>query len=277
MSEENRTRLIFPPVLCAVLATIWLLATPAAGGDNPAAEGFDVAGSDPEAIQIADEVMQAMGGREAWDATRYVTWNFFDRRRHLWDKHTGDIRVEGITRDSEKAFVVLMNIHTGSGRAWLEGEEVTDPEVLAEMLDYGEAVWINDGYWMFMPYKLKDSGVTLSYVGEGTMLDGSGAHVLQLTFEGVGRTPENKYLVYVGLDSGLVEQWDFFAEATDAEPRFQNPWSNWQRYGRILLSDSRGDGGHTDIAVFSEVRPTIFTDPAPVDWPALLALGERPR
>ena len=264
-------------LLLTVLLTGWLLDTPVAASDNPAAEGFNATGSDPEAIRIADEVMQSMGGREAWDATRYVTWNFFGLRRHLWDKHTGDIRVEGITRESEKPFVVLMNIHTGSGRAWLEGEEITDPEGLAEMLDYGEAVWINDGYWIFMPYKLKDSGVTLRYVGEGKMLDGRGAQVLQLTFEGVGRTPENKYLVYVGLESGLVEQWDFFAEATDAEPRFQNPWANWQRYGKILLSDSRGERGHTDVAVFSEVPPNIFTDPAPVDWSALLALAEPPR
>jgi hypothetical protein len=125
-----------------------------------------------------------------------------------------------------------------------------------------------------MPYKLKDSGVTLRFVGERQMLDGRPADVLQLTFEEVGRTPENKYLVYVGRDSSLVEQWDFFSEATDPEPRFQNPWGNWQRYGAILLSDDRGERGHTDIAVFREIPPAALTDPAPVDWPGLLALGE---
>lgn len=251
----------------------WALESPAASSENPAATGFNAAGSDPRAIEIADQVMQAMGGRGAWDETRYVTWNFFGRRRHLWDKHTGDIRVEGITRESEQPFIILMNIHTEKGRAWLDGEEVSDPEGLAELLDYGEAVWINDGYWIFMPYKLKDSGVTLGYLGEGEMVDGRAAEVLQLTFEEVGRTPENKYRIYIAKDSGLVEQWDFFSNASDVEPRFQNPWDNWQRYGDILLSDGRGERGHTDVAVFGEVPRSLFTDPAPVDWDELVARG----
>ncbi|MEZ5331564.1 MAG: hypothetical protein R2991_05830 [Thermoanaerobaculia bacterium] len=48
-----------------------------------------------------------------------------------------------------------------------------------------------------MPYKLEDPGVTLHYLGERPMLDGRPAEVLELTFEGVGRTPQNKYHVYV--------------------------------------------------------------------------------
>ena len=51
---------------------------------NPAAEGFDAAGSDAKAITVADEVMEKMGGRANWDNTRYVTWKFFGRRMHVW-------------------------------------------------------------------------------------------------------------------------------------------------------------------------------------------------
>ena len=61
---------------------------------NPAAEGFDMAGSDKEAIAIADEVMEAMGGRKAYDNTRFISWNFFGARKHIWDKQTGDVRIE---------------------------------------------------------------------------------------------------------------------------------------------------------------------------------------
>ena len=43
---------------------------------NPPAKGFNAAGSDAKAVAIADQVMEAMGGRKAWDATRYITWNF---------------------------------------------------------------------------------------------------------------------------------------------------------------------------------------------------------
>jgi hypothetical protein len=237
-------------------------------GSNPPAEGFDLEGSDAKAIEIADATMEAMGGREAWDATRYIRWKFFGRRAHVWDKHTGRIRIEGVGQEDEKPYVILMNIHSMEGRAWRDGQELSGDE-LAGMIDNGEAAWINDSYWIAMPYKLKDSGVTLEYVGPGTMQDERAAEVLQLTFEGVGRTPENRYLVYVATDSGLVEQWDFFAEAADAEPRFQVPWHNWQRYGEIMLSDNRGRGAHTEMAVFDELPDSVFEDPAPVDWSAI--------
>ena len=253
-----------------LLFTSLLALSPAFAAENPAAPGFNLAASDPEAINLADEVMERMGGRAAWDETRYVTWRFFGRRRHVWDKYTGDIRVEGTDRETEKPYVILMNLHTMQGRAWSDGQEITDPAALAEKLEFGEAVWINDGYWIFMPYKLKDTGVTLKYLGERTMLDGRAAKTLQLTFENVGRTPENKYFVYIAEDSGLVEQWDFFDSADQSEPRFQNPWHNWQLYGEILLSDNRGDSGHTDVAVLSELPSAVLHSPEPVDWKSLL-------
>ena len=214
--------------------------------------------------------MVELGGRQAWDETRFLTWSFFGRRRHLWDKQTGDIRIEGADRETERPYLILMNLYDKRGRAWKGGAPVTDPDELAEMLEYGESVWINDSYWMFMPYKLKDSGVTLKYLGTGQMLDGRPAEILQLTFEAVGRTPQNKYKVYVAADSGLVEQWDYYADATDEEPNFSSPWHNWQRYGRILLSDNRGERGHTDIAVLDALPPEVLSSPEPVDWQALI-------
>jgi len=253
------------------LAVVGLLALPAAAQEEPnrPAPGFDLEGSDPQAIAIADQVMEAMGGREAWDETRYLTWNFFGRRRHVWDKQTGDIRVEGVDRDSGESYLILMNLHTGDGRAWSDGVEITDPDARAERLDAGEAAWINDSYWVFMPYKLKDTGVTLLHLGEHEMLDGRPAEVLELTFEGVGRTPENRYHVYVASDSGLVEQWDYYEDAEDEEPSFQIPWHGWTRHGSILLSADRGENDHTDLAVLEDVPRSVFESPEPVDWRGL--------
>ncbi len=236
---------------------------------NPPAPGFDLEGSDPEALLLADAVMERMGGRRAWDATRYLRWRFFGRRLHVWDKQSGDIRIEGEGREDGVPFVILMNLHSRDGRAWRGGEEVTDPEALAELLESGESMWINDSYWLFMPYKLKDTGVTLRHLGAGAMEDGRAAEVLELTFEEVGRTPENKYHVYVAADSGLVEQWDFYRDAADAEPGFKIPWHGWQRHGEILLSADRGESRHTEVAVFDRLPPSVFTSPEPVDWNSL--------
>ncbi len=225
----------------AATCLLLLLAIPALAEENPAAEGFNAEASDPRAIEIADAVMESMGGRAAWDSTRFYTWSFFGNRRHFWDKYTGDIRVEGADRESGEPYLILMNLHSGEGRAWRDGDEASG-EDLADLLELGESAWINDGYWMFMPYKLKDTGVTLRYLGDGEMVDGRPADVLQLTFEEVGRTPDNKYRVYVARDTGLVEQWDFYREAANEEPDFQVPWADWEPYGDILLSANRGRG-----------------------------------
>lgn len=226
--------------------------------DNPPADGFNASASDARAIELADRAMQAMGGRAAWDATRYLSWNFFGMRTHLWDRWTGDLRYE--QGDS----LVLMNINTREGRAFKGGNELTG-EDLAKALEGGYRAWVNDSYWLLMPYKLKDSGVTLRYVGEQDMEDGRAADVVQLTFEDVGVTPENKYHVFVAKDTGLVEQWSFFRSASDEEPGFTTPWAKWTRHGEILLSGDRGQRQLSDIVVYDEIDRSAFEDPAPTD------------
>ena len=233
---------------------------------NPAAEGFDAAGSDPRAIELADATMERMGGRAAWDATRHVAWTFFGARRHVWDRFTGDIRVEGESRDDGVPYVILMNLHTRRGHAWRDGEAVPPGEDLDRMLEQGWQAWVNDSYWLVMPYKLKDSGVTLAYRGEREMADGRPADVLELTFAGVGVTPGNKYEVFIARDTGLVEQWSFYATREERAPAFTTPWSAWQPHGRVLLSGDRGGGRRlTDIAVYEELPASVYRSPAPIE------------
>lgn len=215
--------------------------------------------SDERAVEIAGEVMEALGGQEAWDDTRYLTWKFFGRRTHVWDKHTGALRYEN------EDTLVLMNLNTKQGRAWKNGQEVTDPGELEETLYATESAWINDSYWVFMPYKLRDPGVTLKYLGRDRTETGEQADVLQLTFDNVGRTPENKYEIFVDLDTRLVTQWNYYPKASDPEPRFKMPWLEWFRTGGILLSANRGERKHENVAVLVDVPDSVFQSPAPVD------------
>lgn len=240
------------------IGALLLVASPLWAETYPAAEGFHADASDARAIAIADATMEAMGGYAAWDQTRYITWRFFGGRLHVWDKWTGDVRFE------QDDLTVLMNLHTQSGRAWREGRALADAELQAA-LDRGYRAWINDAYWLVMPYKLKDSGVALKHVGTAASEDGRDADVLELTFEGVGVTPQNKYRVWVDQENHLVSQWAFYPQASDPEPRFVGPWKNWQRYGQILLSDNRGERSHTGIAVFADLPAAVFNDPKPLD------------
>lgn len=207
--------------------------------NNSPAPGFNAAGSDAKAIAIADEVMLAMGGRKAWDDTHYISWNFFGRRNLWWDKETGMCIIEWVTRPLE----VTVNLHNGSGRVTLNGEYQTHPDSLAKYLDIGKKAWINDSYWLFMPFKLKDSGVTLKYLGDSKTEAGEAADLLQMTFVGVGLTPDNKYHVWVDKKTRLVAQWAYFEKFSDEKPAITNPWAGYKRCGKILLSGDRGSRG----------------------------------
>ena len=223
---------------------------------NPPAEGFNAAASDEQAVQLADEVMQAMGGRTAWDTTRYFTWDFFGARRLLWDKQTGNVRIE-VPQDSA---IYAININQNTGKVAMKGEEITQPDSLAKYVQKGKEIWINDSYWLFMPFKLKDSGVTLTYVGEDTLQGGEPAEVLELRFDGVGVTPQNKYQVYVDPEDHLVKQWAYYPEAAMDTPRFMTPWEGYETYGSLKLSGDRGERDISDIRVMNEVPEADFQD-----------------
>lgn len=223
---------------------------------NPAAEGFDVTGSDPAAIQLADSIMHAMGGRENWDKTHFISWNFFGRRNLIWDKHAGRVRIES----QPDSTIYLVNISNGEGRVRIKGTEITEPDSLKKLLDKAKSIWINDSYWLAMPFKIKDSGVTIKYMGEDT-LSGQRFNSLILTFKEVGVTPQNKYKLFVDKHEKLVRHWAYFSNASQDTANFVRPWDNYQKYGNILLSGDRSDGGGPkNVKVDESLPDALFTE-----------------
>ena len=222
---------------------------------NPAAPGFNSVESDIRAIEIADEVMEAMGGRQAWDTSQYISWTFFGRRNHIWDKINGYSRIE-IPSDSLE---ILIDLNDKTGSVLIKDVAVVDQDTVGKYVDAGYKMWINDSYWLVMPFKLKDSGVTLKYIGKDTTTTGMQSDVLQLTFEEVGVTPDNKYLVYVDEASKLVAQWDYYANFEDSLPRFQSLWPSYEQYGPLRLSGGTiRNLGMTNIGVSQKLDEDIF-------------------
>ncbi len=112
-----------------------------------------------------------------------------------------------------------------------------------------------------MPFKLKDSGVTLKYLGEDSLKNGAPCNIIQLTFENVGSTPDNKYLVYVDRKDNLVKQWAYFELASQDTASSVWPFDNYKQYGKILLSANRSDGkGPKDVTVDDTLPAEIFTE-----------------
>lgn len=224
--------------------------------NNPPADGFNAEDSDLQAVLLADKVMNAMGGRKAWDETRYLSWTFFGNRKHVWDKNSGDVRIE----DPSKNLMILMNINSKEGKVQLNGEEFINADSVSKYMELGNRMWINDSYWLVMPFKLKDSGVTLYYLGEDTTQSGIRSDLIKLTFENVGVTPENFYDLWIDIDTKLIKQWAYYPSMDNSEPRFVTPWDNYEKYGNILLADGRGEmDAITDIEVLETVPEGTFS------------------
>jgi len=223
----------------------------------PAAEGFNAKASDSLAITIADSVMVAMGGKEAYDKLHYLKWNFFGARDLIWDKYTGNVRID-YPRDSS---IYLINVLQNNGKVWRKGAEITHPDSLAKYVAQGKSIWINDSYWLVMPFKLKDSGVTLKYARADTTLKGTEAHILALTFNEVGDTPDNKYEVFVDKNDYLIKQWSYFRTYNQDSASAIWPWDNYEAYQGVLLSADRSDNrGPRDLVVYDSLPGEVFAE-----------------
>ncbi len=250
----------------ASLAAALLFLIAACAG-QPGSSEITESPSDP-ALRLAQKVMDALGGKEAWDNTRHIRFTFFGRRTHHWDKRTGNHRLEGDSEDGQR-YVVLQNIQTRAGDVYVDGVKLdgTDAE---EWRDRAYRSWINDTYWLLMPYKLRDPGVLLSYEGTETV-DGQPYEVLHLRFESVGLTPGDQYWAYVHPQSGLMERWAYRLERMEPDaPPTAWQWTGWTQFGNIKLAPHRirvEDGFQAElgnIAVFSELPATVYTSPDPV-------------
>lgn len=219
--------------------------------------GFDPAGSDPAAVELADSVMSAMGGEANWEKTRFISWSFSGRRNLVWDKQGGRVRIES----PEEELIYLLNLNNSQGKVKQHNREVTQNDSLQHMLQQARSIWINDAYWLVMPFKLKDSGVTLRYLGEDTLMNGSKCNVMDIIFAESGKTPESRYRVYVDLADNLVKQWAYFKNARQDSATFTRPWDNYKKYGNILLSSDRSDGsGPQQVKVDDDLPDKVFTE-----------------
>ncbi len=222
--------------------------------DVEANEGFDASGSDPEAVALADSVIEAHGGWDTWTNTRYIGWNFLGVRNLMWDKYTGLVRIDFPKENS----TYIINIVQDTGRVKLGNSLIKDQDSLNNYISRGKQMWVNDAYWLVFPFKLKDKGVTLKYIGADTTNIGEKAEVIELTFKDVGFTPYNKYYAYINPDTYLIAQWDYFKNAADSIPAISGIWSDYDEYNGLMLSSGRGDRSLSNIAVSDSLDSAAF-------------------
>lgn len=233
-------RLAAAPVLCLVLLSVLPANSPARAG---------------EAETLALHVEQNMGA-EAFAAARVLHFTWAVERdgqqvvayEHTWDRWTGDYRVEGVDRESGKPWLAIFDIDSREGRVWLADEAVPG-EALAAHLERAYGRFINDTYWLLMPWKWRDPGVHLARVGDETV-NGRECAVVELTFGEVGLTSNDRYRGYVDHETGRMVRWSYVLQDEEGKPGSSEPtvwdWTGWVEVDGVWFSERKervgGDG-----------------------------------
>jgi hypothetical protein len=260
---------------CAAALALMLLLAGASMGAAPAV--FDPSQSDPQAIALADLVMQTMGGNKAWEATRYLRFAFVvekdgaevARRIHLWDRHAGRLRYEAKDKAGH-AVLALLNVRTRDGEAYRDGIRL-EPGEARSLLDEAYEAWINDTYWLLMPYKMRDPGVHLRSAGEATE-NGNVYDLVLLTFQDVGLTPGDRYRAHINRKTHLMDRWSYILQDQPRDgPWTEWDWKGWRRVGGTLLCPEKVMAGkrsvrilHPILEVYQDLPDVYFTRPDPL-------------
>lgn len=206
-----------------------------------AEEGFDLAGSDPAALQLADSVMSALGGKANWDKIRYITWKTDDATNY-WDKQEKRARVESVD-----GTVYLINLSTGSIEASGEASAEKNAQVSAA---FSRAL-----YALALPFLTKSKDFSLQYMGEDTLAK---QRYNSLVISQRDSTA-GKYKLFVDKHNKLVRFWAFQPAASNVAA-FVLPFDNYQQQSEVLLSGDRSSGsGPKDVKVETALSDKLFT------------------
>lgn len=223
---------------------------------------------DAKSVEIANSMMTAMGGKQAWDSAKLVRYDFqvtregklVANRSHLWNKMTGRYRYETKTKDG-KSQIVLFQMPAKTGDVWEDGKKL-DGDAAGKAVEGAYKAFINDMYWLAMPWKWLDDGVNLKYMGKKPSR-GESCDLVELTFKQVGLTPGDRYHAFVSPQSHLMVHWEYTLQSGN-----QGSW-DWdyaETHGLKLAKNHTDAKGNQismgDVRVLDSVDGAYFTDPA---------------
>jgi hypothetical protein len=221
--------------------------------------------------QVIDKAWKAIGGKSNFEKAHYVQFTFASERNgklnpgrtHLWDKFTGNYRLESENAEGKKS-VILFNVNTKKGKAFEDGVQLPDTTA-SVLVNRAYGAFINDTYWLLVPVKLEDPGVNTK-LEPSEMVNNQNCWVLNLNFNKVGLTPGDQYWLYISEQTGEVLQWKFLLQNQKNTSVFE--WTPYQELGQgVKLSTKKSNMANNSAIVFplakilKKVDQNIFIKP----------------
>ena len=114
------------------------------------------------------------------------------------------------------------------------------------------ARWVNDSYWLLAPLKIRDAGVKVE-AGGPKDLNGTSVETINLSFDKVGLTPTDRYVLYIDPQTKLPKAWDYIPQSGNG---LQATWEKFQNFGGLNLATEHNFNGKaiklTDIKVVTQ-------------------------
>jgi hypothetical protein len=222
---------------------------------------------DAQATEVVKSLTDAMGGQAAWDRLPYFRFDFVvvkdmkevARFKHWWDKKNGRCRVEG-PDEKGQTVTAIFYLATKTGRAYTDGVVESDSTNIKNIIENGYERWVNDTYWVMMPFKLHDAGTRVRHARIQQGENGETYDVLELSFApDVGLTPHDRYWLYVNQKTHLIEKWEFVLTGQKPPPQ-GSTWESWTWVGPVQLSLARRFGGKPVMLRFENVAAPATMD-----------------
>ncbi|OAQ38571.1 hypothetical protein A5893_14235 [Pedobacter psychrophilus] len=225
----------------------------------------------PNKDVVLEKVWKAVGGKSAFEKSRYLEFTFAPIRQgnqsagrhHIWDRYTGDYRFES-TADNGTKTVVLFNVNNKKGKAYENGNLLPD-STSNKIINRAYAAYINDSYWLMSPLKLQDEGVN-TQLEDNQEINNQTCNVIHLNFDKVGLTPGDQYWMYVNEKTGEIIQWKFLLQNQKNSSIFE--WEPYQDLGNGLKLSVKKTNKESSTSIYfpvakvlQKVDNNIFTKP----------------
>ena len=179
---------------------------------------------------LAVDLWKASGG-DNWSKIKEIDFNFVVEQegkqlfiaQHRWNLAAGTDAVKWKDK-AGKDHDVTANLTTPAK----EGEEKD-----------AFARWVNDSYWLLAPLKIRDKGVKVE-AGGPKDLNGASVETINLSFDNVGLTPTDRYVLYIDPQTKLPKAWDYMPQSGTG---MQATWEKFQNFGGLNLATEHNFNG----------------------------------
>lgn len=233
---------------------------------------FDRTSQDAKALELADQVLAAVGGAAKWTAAKQLRWGQAIQHdgkeviggEQAWDRWNG--RHWGKARREGGDIVVMRSLYEDDAKVFMEKQEKlrkieggADDAVKAARFR-----WEFDTAILFMPFLLQEPGTKLEVAGEAKSEDGKDQDVLKVTLDPKDRTRNAVYFVVIDRETHLIARIEIQKAGKAENEREGWTITEWSEAGGLKYPASVQNAGmKSEVALFSNLK---VSDPEEDLW-----------